>query len=146
MYSSIQTTEQLKLAIADLELQRQVEKAALIEQFRLTREGLQPVNLIKGIFKDMTHSSGLKDMIFNNGVGLLTGLLSKKLVFGAAHNPITKLLGTIFQFTVGNVVADKTDGLRDKVFGFVKGLFAKRKQKVTTADSGPYEYEPEPIK
>jgi len=146
MYTTIDTTDDLRLAIAELELQRDTQKAALIEQFKLTREGLQPVNLIKGIFKDMTHSSGLKDMIFNNGVGLLTGLLSKKLVFGAAHNPITKILSTVFQFAVGNVVADKTDGLRNKLFGFVKGFFSKKKDKITTADSGRYEYEPEPVK
>ena len=127
MYSTIDTTDQLQQAITELQLQRDMEKAALIAQFKTTREGLQPVNLIKGIFKDMTHSSGLKDMLFNNGVGLVTGLLSKKLVFGAAHNPITKLLGTVFQFAVGNVVADKTDGLRNKLFGFVKGFFSKKK-------------------
>jgi hypothetical protein len=102
-------TDALKDAIAVLQHKQAAELQLLKEQFHITYESLKPVNLIKKGFKDITESPGIKNTLINNAIGLATGFLSKKVLIGASHNPIKRLLGTILEFAVASVVAKQVN-------------------------------------
>ena len=99
-YTSI---SELKVAIQSLEIEQEIHRQLLIEQLHITAERLKPVNLIKSALKDIA-SSPLVENIMSTGVGLATGYISKKVVVGASGKLFRKLLGTVLQFGVTNIV------------------------------------------
>ncbi|MGG7036379.1 MAG: hypothetical protein ACI7YS_14450, partial [Flavobacterium sp.] len=46
-----------------------------------------------------------------SAIGLGTGILSKKLLVGNTHNPVKRMLGTVVEFAVANVVSKYTGGI-----------------------------------
>lgn len=126
--ASINTSAELKQAIAELEERRLQEKEALIEQFHLTREGLQPANLVKSLISDVAGSSEVKDMLINNTIGMASGFISKKLLLGAAPNPVKKLLGSVLQFGIGHLVANNPGALKEAGGRLLKSIFGKKKK------------------
>lgn len=90
----------------DLLKDKQAEQFVLLrEQFYITYESLKPANLIKSTFKDLTSDSGVRKDVIGGAIGLATGYLSKKVIMGATHNPISYILGNILQFAVGSLVS-----------------------------------------
>lgn len=128
---TINTAESLRQAIAELEQRRSDEKAALVEQFQIAREGLRPANLVKSLVSDVAGSSEVKDMLINNTIGMASGFLSKKLLLGASANPIKKLLGSVLQFGIGHLVANNPGALKDGAIRLFNSLFSRKKK---TAD------------
>lgn len=66
-------------------------------QFRLTEESLKPINLVKSTLNDVPFSAIGKG-ILNGIVGLSTGYIAQKTVFGIPLNPIQNILKSAFQF------------------------------------------------
>lgn len=124
--ATINNAQELQLAIAELEARRQVEKAELEQQFRVTKQGMQPVNIIKGLFGELADSSEVKDMLINNTLGMASGFVSKKLLLGATSNPITKLLGSAVQFGIGHLVANNPGGIREIGGRLLKSIFSRK--------------------
>lgn len=124
--TTINNAQELKLAIAELEAKRQVQKTELEEQFRMTKQGLQPANIIKGLFSELVDSSEVKDMLINNTLGMASGFVSKKLLLGATSNPITKLLGSAVQFGIGHLVANNPGGIREVGGRLLKSIFGRK--------------------
>jgi hypothetical protein len=81
------------------------ELDVLKDQFRITYESLKPINVIKSSLHEIATSPDIKNNLLNNAIGLGMGYLAKKLLVGASHYPIKKILGTLLQFAVTNVVA-----------------------------------------
>lgn len=105
-------TDALNEAISLLENKRAEELKLLKEQLHLVSESLKPINLIKNTWHEVASSPEIKNNIVNNTIGLATGYLTKKVLFGASHNPVKKLIGTLLQFAVANVVSKHSDGIK----------------------------------
>ena len=107
----INSSLELKYAIQVLEIE-QAEKAILLkEQFFITYESLKPINLIKNAVKDIFLSPNLIENFLGTTVGLASGYLSKKIVVGASGNILRKLLGSLLQYGVTNMVAQHPEGI-----------------------------------
>ncbi|TWI00398.1 hypothetical protein IQ05_01044 [Flavobacterium tiangeerense] len=102
-------SEMLKEAIQLLKEKQAFELVQLKDQYHVTYESLQPVNLIKNAFGQLTKTSEFKGNILNSVIGIASGYLSKKVLLGSSHNPITKVLGTILQFAITNFVSKKAE-------------------------------------
>ena len=107
-------TDTLNETIALLRYKQAQELMILQEQFQLTYDSLKPVNLIKNVLSDITHSPDIKGNILNNVIGLTTGYLSKRILLGSSHNPIKRILGSVLQFVVAKVVTKKSDSFTSK--------------------------------
>ena len=107
--STKSATVNLDERIVMLAAKKSQEWEDLKEQFLVTKESLRPMNLVKGAFHDITTSPEIKNNIIGNVVGLASGYLSKKIIFGGTHNPIKKVAGAILQFAVSNFVGKKMD-------------------------------------
>ncbi len=107
-------TETLREAIQLLK-QKQVEDLVeLKDQYYQTYESLKPVNIIKNAFGQMANSSEFKGNILSNVIGITTGYLTKKVLVGSTHNPVKRILGTLLQFVITNVVTKRTEKTIDE--------------------------------
>ena len=97
------------------------------DQFHIAYNSLRPINLIKGVLHDVTASPEIKNDIVSNAIGLGAGFLSKKILVGNSHHPFKRVLGTLLQFGVANLVSKKTPNLKAIGGSLLKSLFKKSK-------------------
>jgi hypothetical protein len=102
----------LKNAILLLEAEQEIKGKVLQEQLTLVYESFKPVNLITGTLNDIAKSPFLIDNMIGTGIGLASGFLTKRVFVGSSGSLIRKLLGSILQFGVTNVVAQHSDNIK----------------------------------
>jgi len=107
---NINSVAELKIAIKLSEVDRELKKQILKEQFYFIRESLRPINLIKNGLNKMVTSPNLINNILGTVLGLATGYMSKKIVVGTSTNILRRVLGNILQFGVTKAVAKKSEG------------------------------------
>jgi len=127
---NITSVAELKNAIQLLEVEQNLKGKILKEQFYLVYENFKPINLLTGTLKDIVKSPYLIDNILGTAMGLATGYLSKKIFIGASGNKIKKIIGSILQFGITNVITQNSDSI--KTFG--RSLFQHflRKKEMNT--------------
>jgi len=122
----------LKNAIQLAETEQAVKVKRLKEQLCLTRDSFEPVNIITGTLNDLAKSPYLVDNIAGTAMGLATGYLSKALIVGTSGSKIRRLIGTIIQFGITNVVAQNSESIKS----FARSLFQNiSRKRVTNADN-----------
>lgn len=102
----ITKTAALNEAITLMQHHQDVELDLLKSQFRDTYESLKPINIVKTGIKEMVSKSGLKGDLLKIAIGLTAGFLSKKFMVGSSHHPIKRMLGSLLQYAVANVVVN----------------------------------------
>jgi hypothetical protein len=109
---SIATSEDLKKAIKQLELQQANEWPLLKEEFLKTAERLKLINIIKNTFKEAVNVPDLKTDIINTAIGLTTGILAKKIIIGKTLNPLSKLAGVVLEIFVANKTTKNANDIK----------------------------------
>lgn len=99
----------LKEKILLLKEKQASELKLLKEELHSTHELLKPLNFIKNTLVEVATLPEMKNKLLTGALGLVTGYLSKKVLFGASTNPIKKMLGTVLQFAIANVVVKKAE-------------------------------------
>jgi len=125
---NINNLTDLRREIESLRLQQVSDVQALKEQAKITYESLKLVNLLKGVFKDLTSTLDFKDGLINTSLGLGVGYLTKKVVLGATHNPFKQLIGVLLQSTVTNVVSKNGDDIKESVYKLIGNLIKRIKE------------------
>lgn len=123
---TITNSEELNVAIQQLEAQQASDLVELKEQFYKTKQGFKLTNLIKGTFQEVVSEPGLKTDVLNAAIGLTSGILAKKLMIGKTINPLKKLLGFVLEMTVANKVAKNADGIKSVGSNILSSLFRKK--------------------
>ena len=124
---NINSLAELKNAIQILEIEKTEKGQQLKEQLYTTIEGFKPINLLKSSLKDIVTSPLLLDNLIGTTVGLASGLITKKAVTGKSGNLFKKLLGSILQLSVTEIVAKHPDTI--KLFGkYVYQIFSPKKK------------------
>jgi hypothetical protein len=127
---NITSTTGLRNAIQLLEVEQGIKGNLLKDQFYLTVESLKPVTLIKNALHDISTSPKLIDNILSTTMGIASGFLTNRVFVGASGSLIRKLLGSVLQFGVTNVVAQHPDTI--KSLGEVIMQFILRKKGVNS--------------
>lgn len=122
----ITTSEELKAAIQQLEIQQAGELVLLKEQYYKTREGFKLINLIKSKFKETISDPDLKTDAVNAAIGFTSGILAKKLMIGKTINPFKKLLGIAVEMAVASSVVKNAEGIKTAGGSIFKMLFRKK--------------------
>jgi hypothetical protein len=115
----ITSVAELKNAIQLSEAEQTLKGKLLKEQFYLTYESFKPINLLRNSLSDIAKSPFLIDNILGTVMGLVTGFISKKVFIGASGNKFKRLIGTILQFGITNIVAQNSDTVKS----FGRSLF-----------------------
>lgn len=124
---SINSIADLKNAIQILEFEQAEKEQLLKEQVYFIYENLKPVNLIRNTLSEVASSPYLIDDILGATVGLASGYVSKRIAVGSSSSIIRKLLGTILQFGVTNIVAQNSNTIKS-VGQFIYQHFLKKKE------------------
>lgn len=108
----ITSIEGLKQRIVVLESEQTAKGEVLKEQFFITYNSLKPVNLLISTLEDISSSPHLLNNLADTGIGLASGYLSKKIFIGTSGNIIRKMLGSLLQVGVANLVAKHSDTIK----------------------------------
>lgn len=125
------TADLLKEEILALEAKKAEDFMALKGEVNNVIENLKPINLIKNTIKEITHFPSLKEGVGKTAIGMATGFIFKKLVFGSSINPIKKIAGSVVQSLLTNFAANNSDKIKEKSFGafqFAKSLIMKKRK------------------
>lgn len=130
--SNINYTLLLKNQIELLEDEQTIKGQELKKQFYIVYDSLKPVNIIMRTLMDVTSTPGLIDTILGTTVGLASGYLSKKLFIGTSANLIRKLIGSVLQFGVTDVVRQHPATLKS-LGQFILQHFLRKKDSNSTS-------------
>lgn len=108
----ITTVSELRIEIERLEGLRDADLILLREQFKITQDGLRPINIIKKTFKNIFSSPDMKTTLVNATLGITSGMVAEKIIVGKSHNPITKIMGLAIKFLVTNKVVKNADDIK----------------------------------
>lgn len=122
----ITSLAQLKEHVIVLEAQQALDLQLLQEQCKTTAAFLKPANLLKNTFKDLTALPGFKGNLMDTSIGLAAGYLSKKLLVGATHHPVKRLLGALLQLGVTSFVSKHPDGIKSAAAGLIHRFSPKK--------------------
>ncbi len=86
-----------------LKEKQELEWQLLKSQYKLTRESLKPINLIKNAFLNKVVTTSLKGNLINMGLGLTTNYLIDKMESKPSDNRIKKVINSVLKF-----IKDKT--------------------------------------
>ena len=120
-------TETLKDMIIVQQMLYDNDLNQLKNQFDVAYESVKPINLVKNLFREVTTSPEIKNNLLNNIIGFSTGFISKKLLLGGSHNPIKKLLGTLFGYAVANITSKHSEGIKTISGNLFSRFFTKNK-------------------
>jgi hypothetical protein len=123
---SITSTTALRNAIQLLEAEQGIKGNLLKDQFYLTVESLKPVILIKNALHDISTSPKLVDNILSTAMGIASGFLTNRVFVGASGSLIRKLLGSVLQFGVTNVVAQHPETIKSLGEVIMQFIFRKK--------------------
>lgn len=101
----ITNQEQLREAIAELELRRTAQSAEVHTEFWTVYENLKPVNLIKNTLKEAVRSPEITGGVVHAALGMATGMITRKLFVGSSSNPVRNVLGTLLMFGVRRMIS-----------------------------------------
>ena len=132
---NITSSKALRNAIQLMEEEQAIKGQLLKEQVLTTYESLKPINLIKNTLKDLSSSPYLIENIAGSVVGIATGYVSKKIVIGASANIFRKLFGTILQFGITNLVAQRSDAIKSVGQYIVQQVFRKSEKNSESSET-----------
>ena len=121
-------SDKLKMEIEFLKGEQADKLQKLKEDFNTAYEHLRPVNLVKNTLKEIISSPNLVNNIIGTTLGLTTGFFLKRLVMGASVNKFSKLLGTVLQFGITNVVAKNTSAIHSFGRNIFQHIFHKKER------------------
>jgi hypothetical protein len=132
---NITSSKELRNAIQLMEEEQAIKGQLFKEQVFTTYESLKPINLIKSTLKDLSSSPYLIENIAGSVVGIATGYVSKKIVVGASANIFRKLFGTILQFGITNLVAQRSDAIKSVGQYIVQQVFRKSEKNSESSET-----------
>ncbi|WP_372767605.1 hypothetical protein [Lutibacter sp.] len=124
----IQSISDLEDAIKLLEFKKAEEEKLLKEISHMTYESVQPINMIKNIFKESLTPQNMKDNLVNTSVGLGFGYLSKILFQSVVRVPFKKFIGSALMISVENLVA-KNPEVVSAIATFILNSITKKSDK-----------------
>lgn len=110
----IKDDKSLSDAIVALEQQQKSDFSLLKSHFDFTVDSLNPKNLIKEKFQDLTSSPTFKSRVLKYGVGLITGFITKKAVVGKHPGIFRNILGIAAQTAISGLIMKSPDLLKSK--------------------------------
>ena len=101
-------TEQLELLIKACEIESTLKLEALKNQFHKTYDNFRPVTILKNALVEIKNTPEIKQNITSTVLGITGGFVMNKLVAITGSNPVTKIVGTVLQYIVGNYITKHT--------------------------------------
>jgi len=118
MNKLIKNSNDLRAAIAELEIKKTSQEEVLLNELHSAYESLKPLNVLK----KATSSPEVRNSLLKGAIGLGAGILSKNLIIGSAGGLLKKIVGNVLEFGVAALVAKNSDKIKEKGTGLLKKL------------------------
>jgi hypothetical protein len=122
---NINSAAELKLAIQAKQFEHAIQGELLKDQLMIAFESLKPISLIKNTLSELTSSPYLIENMMSAITGLATGYVSKKIAIGTSHNIFRKIMGSVLQFSVTNLIAQHPEVLKNLGQIIIEKIFHK---------------------
>jgi hypothetical protein len=129
--------ESLNDEIRLLESKQAYEFEILRQQFHKTADGLKPLNLISNTLREVVTFPATGNSLIDSTIGMATGFLTKKLMFGTSTNPIKRGLGTLMQFGISNIVYKNSIAIKAIGGTILQSIFSKKRDVENSQDTLP---------
>ena len=106
--------------------QYDTDLSLLKEQFHIAYESIRPINFVKNLVHEVTASPQIKEDVRSNVIGFVTGFISKKIMIDEKGSTFKKVIGTILQFAVANVVSKHSMNIKAVGTALINNFFKKR--------------------
>jgi hypothetical protein len=123
---NITTVAGLKNAIQVLEVEQASKGQLLKEQLSVIYESLMPINILRNTLKKFSGKSDLIENLSGSAMGAASGLLIKKIFIGKSGNAFKRLLGSILQMGISNIVNQNSELIKSVGHGIIQYLFDKK--------------------
>jgi hypothetical protein len=110
-----------------LESRQAYEFQLMRKQFYITAERLKPANLIANTLSEMITLPTTGNGIVENGIGIATGFIARKFLFGSSASPVKKIFGTLLQFGISNIIYKNSFAIKAIGGTLLKSVFSGRK-------------------
>jgi hypothetical protein len=125
---TITSSAELKNAIQLLEIEHDIKGRQLKDQLYITYESLKPINLLRSTLKEITSSRDLIDNISGTVMGMAGGFLSKKIFIGKSGSAFRKLIGSLLQFGITNLVSRNSEVIKSLSQSLFQYFFRKKNE------------------
>jgi hypothetical protein len=122
---NINSAAELKLAIQAKQFEHAIQGQLLKDELSIAFESLKPINLLKNTLSEITSSPYLIENMLGAIAGLVSGYVSKKITVGTSHNIFRKVMGSVLQFSVTNLVAQHPEILKNFGQMIIEKIFHK---------------------
>lgn len=125
---NIQSAAELKLAIQSKQVQHAIHGQLLKEKCQHAFESLKPVNVIKNTLSEISSSPYLIENMLGAAVGLISGYVSRKVAEGRSQNVFRRIMGSVLQFGVTNLVIQHPEQLKVVGHFIIEKIFHKARK------------------
>src|ERR1700722_17311757 len=94
---TITTSQELKARINQLEQRSYEQEVRLKDHWKATYENYKPQNLLRNAITDIAATPNIKNNLLNASIGLLTGMLTRRIIAGPSAGIIKRLAATAVQ-------------------------------------------------
>jgi hypothetical protein len=110
----IKTYDELVSRIKVVSHRRDLEQEMVITEFKLLKENLKPMNLIRGFLQDFKESRDVKQDVLSGGLGLITGFLTNKFLLGSVRGPLKTAIATLIPGLFTTLGVKAPDAIKEK--------------------------------
>ena len=123
---NIATVASLKDTIRVLEVEQASKGQLLKEELSVVYESLLPINILRNTLKKYFGKSDLTENLSDSAMGMASGLLVKKILIGKSGNAFKKLIGSLIQMGISNLVTKNSDLIKSVGHEIIQYLFQKK--------------------
>ncbi len=123
---NIRSAADLKLAIEAKQLEHAGQGKLLEGELVAAFESLKPLNILKSTLQEATSSPYLIENVMGAVTALVSGYISRKIAVGTSHSLFRKIVGTLLQFGVTNLLAQNPEKLKSFGKVLVQKIFGKK--------------------
>jgi len=124
---NLTTVAGLRDAIRLLEVEQASKGQQLKEQLSVVYESLMPVNILRNTLKKFFGKSDMIDDLSGSAMGAASGLLVKKIFIGKSGNAFKKLMGSLLQMGISNIVNQNSDLIKSVGHVIIQYIFGKKR-------------------
>jgi hypothetical protein len=124
---NLTTVAGLRDAIRLLEVEQASKGQQLKEQLSVVYESLMPVNILRNTLNKFFGKSDMIDDLSGSAMGAASGLLVKKIFIGKSGNAFKKLMGSLLQIGISNIVNQNSDLIKSVGHVIIQYIFGKKR-------------------
>lgn len=126
-------SDNLKLAIATLEVKQKEDLAVIKEDLHEIYESLKPINVLKSTFNSLRETPELTHNLINMAISSGIGFLVRKMFFRNSKSPLRNLAGVAIESIASKIAMRYSDRILGTVLQLISKFSSGSSKRVSNA-------------